>query len=306
MRARRTFTAATAALLLIGGSVSAAEGDEGPVTAVTATVAPDVGGLRVTGDVTFAPYSLQIAEDPAGDATETVPGELGTDIIAATITSDPARASQVTFGLQLASLPGGGIGEVVIYGWELLVDGVPPNGGTSANLEWRRTNATGLSPSTQPFIRLRSCAPDPTTGNNACSAGPQLPGAMDATTALLSATTRLRDLGAVEGSEIGSGAIAVYHGTGQLWFPDVSSDSAFVDFDFTIPARAESVTIAIVPSGAPAPATFPVAATPSGTAATGSYSAVVPTEGLAPGSYDVITRACWGGNCGETRTPVTL
>lgn len=306
MRGVRTVLAATAVVALVSGSVSAAEGDAAPTTTVTSVVTPVAEGLQVTGDVTFATYSLQVAEDAKGDATETVPGELGTDIISGTVTSDPAKPRDLTFALQLDTLPAGGIGEAVIYGWDLLVDGVPTNGGTSSNLEWKRTNVSGGSASTNPYIRMRSCAPNPTTGNNTCTAGNQLPGAMDSATAVLTATTRLRDLGAVGGSAIGSNLIAVYHGTGALWFPNISSDSAFVDYEFVVPAREESVKLALVPTGAPAPKTFPVSATPSGTAATGSYSTVVPTAGLAPGSYDLITRACWGGNCGETRTPVTL
>ena len=303
MRGSRIAAAGAALVVLLTGAVSAAEGDEAPTTTVTAVATPITGALRVTGDVAFQPYTMQVSEDPQGDATETVPGELGTDIVGATITSNPAKPNDVTFGMQLASLPGGGVGEAIIYGWDLTVDGAAPGGGTSGNLEWKRTNVTGASASTGPYIRLRTCAP--TTTGTTCGAGSQLPGAMDAATALLTATVRTRDLAANGGSVLGSAGLSVYHGTGAYWFPGITSDTAFVD-DFVLPGREESIGLALVPAGAPTPKTFPVRATPSGNAATGSYSADVPTAGLAPGSYDLITRACWGGNCGEVRTPVTL
>ncbi len=240
----------------------------------------------------------------AGDAA-LVPGELGTDIVGGTITSDPAKPTDLTFGLKLASLPAGGIGESIIYGWELLVDGAVPGGGDSGNLEWRRSNVTGLSLSAAPYIRFRSCAPDP-NGQNTCTAGSQLPGAMDATTATLTATMKLGALSAQGGSLVGSSGISVYHGTGLLWFPGIASDDAAQDVDYVVPSRADSVQLALVPAGAPAPASFPVKVTPAGKTATGAYSASLPTDGLAPGAYDVVARACWGSNCGETRTPVTL
>ena len=307
MRAFRTLLAVGTVLSLAGGGVSAAEGDPAPVTSVTAAVTPVAEGLRVTGDVNFQPYVLKVAEDPAGDATSTLPAEFGTDITAGTITSNPAKPSDITYGMQLDSLPPtGGVGEAVIYGWQLLVDGAPPKGGTSGNIEWRRTNVTGLTASSSPYIRMRTCAPDATTGGNTCGAGSQLPGAMDPASALLTATVRLRDLGAVPGSVLDATTMSVYHGTGAYWLPGVTSDDALVDLNYTVPNRADSVKLAIVPAGAAAPTTFPVATTPSGTAATGSYAATVSTAGLAPGAYDVITRACWGGNCGEVRTPVTL
>jgi hypothetical protein len=303
MRARRSMLAAVAVLGMIAG-VAPAGADEVEVTSVTAVVSPATGGLSVTGDVAFAPWSLVVAEDNQGDASSTVPGELGTDIISGTITSDPAKPNEVTFGLQLDSLPGGGIPEAVIYGWDVLVNGAAAGGGTSSDLTWKRTNVTGLAASTSPYIRLLTCAPSDT--GNTCSAGSQLPGGMDMGTALLTATLRLRDLGAQPGDVIFGNGISVYHGTGMLWFPNVTSDTAFIDEEFTIPSRAGSVKLAIVPSGAPAPASFPVSVTPSGTGDSGSYSAVLPTSGLASGAYDVITRACWGGSCGTTRTPVDL
>lgn len=305
---RSTIVVAVAAVasMTLPPAAMGAEGDPAPVTTVTAAVAPVTDGLQVTGNVTFQPYTLQVAEDPAGDATSTVPGELGTDITGATMTSNPAKPNDVNFAMQLESLPAGGIGEAVIYGWELTVDGTPPKGGTRGGLEWRRTNVSGLSASTSPFIRLRTCTPDTTTGGNTCSAGGQLPGAMDAATALLTATVRLRDLGGTPGSIVGSPSLSVYHGTGAYWLPGVTSDEAFADYEFTVPTRENSVRLALVPTGAAAPKTFPVAVTPSGTAADGAYSATVSTAGLAPGAYDLITQACWGGNCGEIRTPVSL
>lgn len=306
MRGFRVFSAATALAVALTGLAGAAEGDAAPVTTVTATVTPAAEGLKVAGDVVFQPYTLTVAEDLKGDATTVVPGELGTDLISATVSSNPAKPNDVTFGLQLDSLPAGGIGEAVIYGWDLLVDDAAPNGGTSGGLEWKRTNVTGASASTAPYIRLRKCAPDPTTGSNTCAASGQLPGAMDSATALLTATTRLRDIGATGGQRIGSAGIVIYHGTGLLWFPNIRSDEMSVESEFVVPSRTDSVKLAIVPAGAAAPAKFPVATTPSGTAATGTYSATVPTAGLAPGSYDVLTQACWGGNCSIQRTPVSL
>lgn len=216
-------------------------------------------------------------------------------------TSVTAVVTPVAEGLHVT----GGIGEAIIYGWDLLVDGAAPKGGSSGGLEWKRTNVTGGALSANPYIRMRTCAPNPTTGGNTCSASSQLPGAMDAATAQLTATVRLRDLGATGGSVLGSNGVSVYHGTGVYWFPGITSDEAFVD-DFTVPSRVESVKLAIVPAGGEAPKTFPVAVTPSGAADGGSYVATVPVDGLAPGAYEVITQACWGGNCGETRTPVTL
>ena len=306
MRVSRFMAAAVVTALAAFGMAGAAEGDPAPVTAVTSTVTPAADGLRVAGDVTFAPYVLQVAEDAQGDATTTLPGELGTDITGATISSNPAKPTEVTFGMQLASLPAGGIGEAVIYGWDLLINDEAPKGGTSGGLEWKRTNVTAGAASANPYIRLRTCAPDATTGQNTCTAGNQLPGAMDATAALLTATTKLKDLGATPGARIGSPLLSIYHGTGVLWFPNISSDSAYPDYDFTVPSRIDSVKLAIVPSGGAVPASFPVATTPSGTGATGSYVATVPTAGLAPGAYDVVVQACWGGNCGLQRVPVTL
>jgi len=303
MRGMRAMVAGLAAVALIAPGASAGA-DETPATTVTTTVTQAADGLTVSGDVAFAPYTMQVAEDFSGDANSVVPGELGTDITGAFITSDPAKPNDLLFTMQMDSLPGGGLPEAVIYNWDLLVNGAAAGGGTSSNLVWKRTNVTGLTASTAPYIRLQTCAPGGT--GNTCTAGSQLPGGMDMDTAALTATLRLRDLGATPGALIGGNGLSVYHGTGMLWFPGVTSDTAFIDEEFAVPRRDGAVKVAVVPAGAPTPKTFSHSATPSGAGANGAFSVKIPTENFAAGAYDVVTQACWGGNCSVTHTPVNL
>lgn len=300
MKTLRLAVALTALLALAGFPTAPAGAAEAASTVSAAVVSAGAGGLTVQGSVTFGKDVFVAAEDPAGDTT-TLPAEAGADIIAGTIVSDPAKPKDVTLKMKLASLPAGGIGEAVIYGWDLLIDGAPAKGGTASNVEWRRTNASGGSLA-NPFVVLRTCETGP--AGNTCT-GTTVPGGMDSSAAELSATVKFSQLGANPGQLLESGGLAVYHGTGMLWFPGITSDTASAE-PYTLPSRVDSVTMGLVQPGFPAPAKLPVATTPSGVAATGSFIDVVPTAGKAPGAYDLVVRACWGGNCGETRVPVTL
>jgi hypothetical protein len=295
------------ALLAVPGAVTAEEEGRTGVSASATSVAAGAA-VPVTGAVTFGPDVFDDVFAQEGSGGQVVPAEFGTDIVGATITSDPARPGDLTFAVQLSQMPPviGGLPEAVIYSWNLIVDGRPIGDGSASSLEWRRSNVTGLSASANPFVALRTCVSSDT--GNTCSAGAQLQGGFFPEDREIRATVQIgrRGLQAEPGSVINAGEISIYHGTGLLWLPGQTSDTAFVDDDYRIPSRADSVRLAIVPAGATTPASFPVAVTPSGTGADGTFSAAVPTAGLAPGAYEVVTRACWGANCGTSRTPVTL
>jgi hypothetical protein len=295
------------ALLALPGAVTAEEEGRTTVSAAATDVAAGTA-VPVTGAVTFGPDVFDDVFAQEGSGGQVVPAELGTDIVGATITSDPTRPGDLTFAVQLSQMPPviGGLPDAVIYSWSMIVDGKPVGGGSGSSLEWRRTNLTGGAATASPFVRLRTCVTSET--GNTCSAGAQLAGGFFPEDKEIRATVSVgrRGLDAEPGSVINAGEISIYHGTGAVWFPNVTSDTAFVDDDYRIPSRADSVRLAIVPAGATTPASFPVAVTPSGAGADGTFSAAVPTAGLAPGPYEVITRACWGANCGTSRTPVTL
>lgn len=310
---RAIISVAVLALAALPGAVAAedAEDSGAAATAVVASAQDVTAGsaVPVNGEVTFAPDVFDDVWAEEGSGGDVVPAQFGTDIIGATITSDPARPNDLTFAVQLAEMPPviGGAPEAVIYGWSLLVDGQPVGGGSASNLEWRRTNLSGGAVSADAYVRMRTCVPS-ATGGNTCSAGAQLPGGFFPDDKEIRATVQIgrRGLQAEPGSVINAGEISIYHGTGQLWLTSPTSDVAYVDSDYTIPSRTDAVRAAIVPRGATAPTSFPVAVTPSGNAETGTFTVGVPTTGLAPGEYDIITEACWGTNCGTARTPVTL
>jgi hypothetical protein len=294
-------------LLVVPGAVTAEE--EG-LTTLRVSAADVAAGspVPVTGDVTFGPDVFDDVFAQEGSGGQVVPSQFGTDIVGATITSDPARPGDLTFAVQLSEMPPGigGAPDAVIYSWSMLVDGQPIGGGSGSSLEWRRTNLSGGAASTDPYVRLRTCVTSDT--GNTCSAGPQLRGGFFPEDKEIRATVEVgrRGLDAGPGALINAGEISIYHGTGLLWFPGITSDTAFVDDDYRIPSRADSVRLALVPAGAATPTTFPVAVTPSGNGADGSFSTALPSAGLAPGAYEVVSRACWGANCSTTRTPVTL
>jgi hypothetical protein len=100
--------------------VGAQEDDGATQVTVSATDAAAGSAVAVSGSVSFGTDVWDDVFATEGSGGQIVPSQLGTDIVGATITSDPARAGELTFGIQLAEMPPviGGVGEG--FDWSLL------------------------------------------------------------------------------------------------------------------------------------------------------------------------------------------
>jgi plastocyanin len=264
-------------------------------------------GLKVLGSATFgglAPF--EVGTDVAGDSVHGLPAILGYDLTKASIGQPDPSSGDLSFVLDLVDLPPtGGLPDAAIYYWDLNL--VPPGGEPYGfRIEGSLTDLTAIpTPSTAtPAFTVRGCGAEAST----CTfSGTPVDAVMDGEANRITVTVPTGVLAqvtgnAVAGAEIVAGTFG-YDGAAVTSDPQTSGGGGPASDRLTITGSHlvadRSVGVDVVPVGA-----TPSFGTPATVASDGSFTADV--GGLAPGTYDVWARACFGTNCATKSVTVTL
>jgi hypothetical protein len=266
--------------------------------------------VSVSGTASFGGVApVTVGSDPAGDSTQ--PAALGYDLLQASIGQLDAATGDLVFVLDLADLPAtGGLPEAARYSWDFAVRA----GGTTTSLEidGKLTDVIRRqSTSTPAFVLRGDCVAGTTlTCTDVASLATTMDGVANRITvtvprALLEQQTKAPIAGTtIEPATICEGISAkasAYFSlcggagtaTGDAILQDPETDLYRV--------ASPRVDLGIVPAGAPA-----VYSAQATVANGGSFSANLNTSGLAAGQYDVVSRACFGSNCGTAKKTITL
>jgi hypothetical protein len=311
-------TAPALAQVAEGGAAAAPASSA--VTGLTATVSGST--VAVSGAATFGGEApLSVGTDGAGDG----PGRAeaadaaGVDLLSADVSQpDPTKPS-LLFEWKVTNLPStGALPEFTFYRW-----GITVNGTTNYVLQAKFTNLVSTSylddPSAPPShvgtaFQLRgNCGPvNGQVPVSNCHSLAWLEGGFDPATKTVHMSV---PLGQTYAPALAPGAVVTpYNYDAQ---PIVAGFTAGVanattedglDWDtdtvpsYTIPTG--RVLLGIAPAGTdPSQVQFTSIAT---LASDGSFTGNLSTSGLAPGSYDVFARACFGTNCGASSVTVAL
>ena len=284
-----------------------------PTSIVRLAATRDGATVIVGGAATFGGQTaVTVGTYAPGDSTQ--PAALGYDLLRAQISQPEPKTGDLVFELQLAELPAtGGLPEAARYTWDFAVN--PGTGNVIPfEIDGKLTDVVRRQTTRVPAFVLRG---DCTSANNVitCTDVATLDATMDPATdritvtlprALLEAHAKVPVAGtAIEPATICEGisskAAAYFSACGGAAGPatgDVIAQDSEVDV-YRVAGR--TVRLGIVPAGS-APAY-----TTSGTLADdGSFSGSLDVSGLAPGSYDVVARACFGTNCGTASVPITI
>lgn len=302
MRAFRfRLLAAVVGLTLLGlpGGAQADEGESTHVDSVSASVSGTF--VNVAGTATFVNVPAALGQDPTGDSTP-VPGS---DLTTLTIARPDPAANNLTFTLGIADQPPvtNGTPGVLYYNWEIRT--LSP-GGDSVIYVLQANRASGSQvPSTDPMIRVLARQPD---GSCGCQVVANVEGKIaDGVVQWSVPGSRIEaDPGdtIIQDGNIVSTLGAGNPATGDTWFINLGGDQAVMDQDYVVPGP--TVKLGIAPAGTPE-SQVPLDTTAAVDAATGNFDGAINTSGLAPGSYVVVARACYGtGNCGTASTTVTI
>lgn len=252
--------------------------------------------VEVSGTAALGGHAVTIGTDVAGDAGA-AESAAGLDLAAAVMGVDPATPDRVALSIRTAGLPqaSSGTPEAAAYLWRF------SRAGQSGylELEARRTNLLARpGDAGAPYFELRSCPPGP--GQVACTI-PTLPtGAFDGYLSRIDASFTASAAGIQPGSRLTMTAIQSELRASTTSLATVDTVPIGVT-EFVMPSAALEVGIAV-------PGEMPETFT-AGTIGTGGNPSVngsLDTTGLAPGTYDVVVRACWGSNCGTARAPLTI
>ena len=260
------------------------------------------GMLRVLGAADFGGIaSLEVGTDPAGDGAMGLPAVFGLDLTKASIGQTDPRTGDLSFIIDTTDLPPtGGISELGEYIWDF---GVSRDGEIEffAIIGKHTDAANGTR---VPSFYLMSC------NETTCSEPTDNPveAVMDGTSNRITVTVPsglleqlsgmdLAGAEVVRGNNFFDGAAArLIVGSGD---PGPDLDRVAITGAYTI--AEQEVLVGIVPAGEAA--IFDQAAE---VAEDGSFTASLDVSGLAPGSYDIWARACFGTNCATRSTTVTL
>jgi len=292
------------------------EGVNAP-TAVT-SIAADVSGsaVAVSGQATFRGENpVMIAPDAAGDGpvSPDVADDTGVDLLGATIHQPDPNTPELVFEFQVAGLPASGsLPEVIRYGF-------PFTAGTAnfqVQAKFSNLVSTTLTDDPQGHAEHAAGTSFQLRGNcgtiqdlvNNCPHIGWLSGEFDVGRAVVRARLPIGSSlaptvvpGAVIDRNTASFSGNVVASYQAVVSTDDTQDAALWEEGTTYRVPTRTVSMGIVPAGAPAQFTA------AGTAnADGSISGSLSTAGLGAGSYDVWVRACFGTNCGTGRTTVTL
>lgn len=264
------------------------------------------GNLRVLGAASFgglAPFEL--GTDAAGDSVQGTPAIMGMDLTKAAIGQPDGDSGDLVFELTAADLPpNGGLPEAARYAWDMVVT---PAGGSPAGFRVSGgfSQVTGPNPApdtAMPTFKVQRCP------GEAASCGSAVPvsAVMNGESNRISVTIPVSVLstiagGPITGAEIRAGSFG-YQGAAvtsnpQSSAPGPATDRVTLGGGHIVAAR--SVSVDVVPVGGTP--TFDIPAT---VGADGSFTADV--TGLAPGTYDVHAKACFGTNCDTASTQAIL
>lgn len=290
----RTTALVASALLVLTAPVSADPGTETHVDSVAAALTGSV--LSVSGEATFVDVPVQIATDPAGDAT--IPAG-GVDLLAATIERPSPTTSSLRFTMKIGdAIPAVfGVPEAVHYSFFF---GVGQDGNDAQFLLQSLRTAAANQPSANPMFRLLRF-----NGTSCCTPVASVPGTM--TGDEITWTAPLSQMGLQPGSTItghpvGTRQIQIQLGaSGVQWLNNGQPDFMFIDTEYEVPGP--SVTIGVAPAGTPVDE---VPLTASATVSGGSsFVGAIPAPG--PGSYVVVAKACYTStSCGVSSTTIDV
>jgi plastocyanin len=252
--------------------------------------------------------SLEVGTDPTGDGAQGYPAELGFDLTKASIGQPDPGTGDLSFIIDAADLPPtGGVPEMAWYHWDfaLLVEGESPQGFI---FRGRLTNAA--RDTRVPSFYLDEC--EGSGGGTPCADTTENPldATMDGEANRITVSvprSLLEQLvgGPIAGATIRTtGDVGFPNGAGVLAVPSNSalgptSDQVAVSGTYTV--AAPEVLVGIAPDGG-----TPSLDQAANLAEDGSFTASLDVSGLAPGSYDVWAKACFGTNCATRSVAVTL
>ena len=290
---KRGLSQALAAVAALAVSIvpATAGADSQPSTHVD-SVSATVGGnvVAVSGTASFVATPLLVSEDGTGDAT---PANIGADINVATVTR-PVGTNNLVFKWTISDqLPAPVVtAPNLTYLWPLAVNGEDSGfflmGGRAGGFP---------SASTNPVLSLMQ------SGADGFSNVARLSGTVGG--GEVSWTLPLSRIGAKTGDVITAGGgspAGSWNGMVEVVYAIVNYD-AFAPEDFTVPGA--TVKMGIAPAGTPESAVALTESATSVNAATGAFSGTFPKP--APGSYIVVTQACYSANnCGTSSTTITV
>jgi plastocyanin len=309
------------------GTVTVVPPGSTPTTTDVLSASASGGQVSVTGNATFQGEApVTISEDAAGDPPAAAAGlgdETGVDMVKATAYRPNPDSASIFFEWHLTGLPdSGSLPEAVRYTipfkigtaqFQLqaklsnvasvtVVDDPPGHPGHVGNAFQLRGNCLANWP--QPQVPLANCPHlawlggsfDPATDvvriKVPIGIRPEFaPGA--ALQRNVSTNTSLVRISATYQAVASSGTTT---GDEAEWGTDDDT------FTYRIPGK--TVSLGIATAGTPqSGVSFGTAAT---VGASGDFTGSLSTAGLAPGSYDVWARSCFGTNCGARFTRITI
>lgn len=283
-----------------------------PTTVVQLVASPGSGTVSVAGTAAFGGQTpVSVATDPEGDVPAAGQPH-GLDLTGAAIAQPSPATGDLEFSLNLVDLPDtGGVPELVRYSWDFAVNlgtGTP----TPFQIDGRLTDVIRRQSTRIPSFVLRGNCSEANNQITCTDAG-----FLDATAN--GATNRIKVTvpralldqqvgGPIAGAVIEPATICEgissklgVHSTLCGTQGQETGDEILADDTGTYDVAAASVEVGIVPAGS-----APAYTTQATVEEDGYFTASLNTAGLAPGSYDVVIRACYGTNCATSFRRVTL
>lgn len=268
------------------------------------TVTPAADAVDVEGTVAFGGESpIVLATDAAGDNTGGAATQpLGVDLTGVAVAQREADSEDLTFELRLAELSTPrGTPETVQYNWDVEVDGGVAKGGSNWSIKTMGTKASTQSAS--PWAGVHTCEPGGTANASyTCTEATRAEAVYDTASKTVYVNVPMSAIGARPGSTVASWArngSPVWIGAsagGQRTLVE-TYDGIELHKAYRIPAG-KTVEVGVAEAGSTVTALTPVTVDGSG------FATSLPVPG--PGTYDVLVRACFAGNCVERLVTTTV
>lgn len=304
-RARIAFAAVSFGALAVAAPAWSHIPTVGDTAFESVAVTPGADEIAVSGTVAFGGQSpVLLAEDPAGDNTGAAAAQpLGVDLTGLALAQRGADSSDLTFELRLADLrTPRGTPETVQYNWDVAVDGGVAKGGSNWSI---KTMGTKLSTqNSAPWAGVHTCVPSDTAAASfTCSETTRVEAVYDTASKTIYVNVPMSAIGGKPGSMISSWArngnpVRIGASAGGARTFVETYDGLGLHESYRIPLG-KRVHVGLAPSGEPVTSLNPV---PVGEGSTFTTSLPVP----APGSYDVLVRACFADNCAEKLVTTTV
>ena len=301
------------------GTISVVEPGQIPTTVGSLSATPGAGSVSVSGAAAFGGQGPQlIAPDDPGDGplVGTVPPEeTGVDLLGAYLYQPDPATPLLTFELRVTGLPDtGSLPEVIRYGFPFKTSA------TNYLVQMKLSNLASTSTPDDPSghvthtgaaFQLRGNCGQVQGAVNSCPHIGWITGEFDVDDGIVRA---FLPIGSAMAPSVAPGAELLRNELSLAGNPvasyqavvsnDSTQDSAAWEEGVTYTVPSKEVRLGIAPAGTPESAvSFSGTAT---VAADGSFTGSLSTASLAPGSYDVWAKGCFGGNCGTRRTTITI